>query len=100
MSGSLTKGKNNEPGVAVKYVPCSKGDTEHTDDELEEIAIMGNEKHDEKKKDLKGGYSKPTANGPQCSVSPFEQGTYLTATPGSLFFPFVSEPDIVSHNQI
>lgn len=65
MSGSLTKGKSNEPGVAVKYVPCSKGDTEHTDDELEEIAIMGNEKHDEKKKDLKGGYSKPTANGPQ-----------------------------------
>lgn len=63
MSSTINKGKTNELGVAVKYVPCSKVDTEHTDDDLEEIAIMGNEKHDDKKIDVKDG--KPTANGPQ-----------------------------------
>ncbi|XP_052104842.1 cyclic nucleotide-gated channel rod photoreceptor subunit alpha-like [Mytilus californianus] len=63
MSSSAAKGKGNEPSVAVKYIPCSKGDTEHTDDELEEIAIMGNDKHDNKKSETKE-FGKPTANGP------------------------------------
>lgn len=64
MSNSSVRGRNSEPSIAVKYVPCSRGEMDHTDDELEEIAILGNEKNKESKSDSKG-FGKPTANGPQ-----------------------------------
>ena len=35
--------RTSEPGVSVKYTPCAKMEAEHTDDELEEIAIVDKE---------------------------------------------------------
>lgn len=65
MSGVLTRRKSGDAGFGVKYTPCSKD--EHTDDELEEIAIVG--KNDENKSnhpdDAPERAPSVTANGPR-----------------------------------
>ncbi|XP_021376567.1 cyclic nucleotide-gated channel rod photoreceptor subunit alpha-like [Mizuhopecten yessoensis] len=88
MAGTLTtRNRGAEPGVAVKYTPCAKGD--HTDDELEEISIVEKQEHGVVKDnhsgrdissfdsvsnhDMDSRNQTPTANGPrQTGIGAFQ----------------------------